>query len=422
MMASKSAVLPSEDIIMSDTRAPNIPNKTKTDFIRIVSPSRKTLASLDAQLIIGVLDDCIQQMGIVCVLPTILSCPETLSVSLGQEVVKALKEHHTLEERYQAMMLDKNVDGSELEEKQAKSIKAVQDSLRNILRLLRRSLKTGKMLEEVGPIKGEEMGSRKLRDGLCELKEVVLERLLTTSAEEQKRSKKMEEVRQRHNKNQEQVDSLERDVALAIKDRDTEISTLTSQMQELKNSLHQMEQGLEEFVVRTQQEAEKQSQSDRNTSEGKRAHMQQEADHMRAQLNIDIANHREKELALRKKKHKMETEIENLIQKYDAEMGEKQTEVEKISRIYEEEKAELRELEEHCADLDLEYSQIMEERQEAQEQREQQERERELHSRAAIVIQAHWRGFCVRKAMKAKEKPKKAKKGKGKKGNTKKNR
>uniref|UniRef100_A0A8C1Z2M3 Dynein regulatory complex protein 10 n=1 Tax=Cyprinus carpio TaxID=7962 RepID=A0A8C1Z2M3_CYPCA len=162
----------------------------------------------------------------------------------------------------------------------------------------------------------------------------------------------------------------------------------------LRNSLHQMEKCLEDFIVRTQQDAEKQSQSDTKTSEGKRARLQQEASQLSAQLNNVTAEDRERELALQKKKYKEETEIENWIQKYDTEIGEKQVDI-NLTFTY------LRVLEEHSAVLDLEYSQIMEERQEAQKQREQQEREREMQSQAATVIQAHWRGFCVRKAMKA---------------------
>ncbi len=70
--------------------------------------------------------------------------------------------------------------------------------------------------------------------------------------------------------------------------------------------------------------------------------------------------------------------------------------MEEITRMCEADMAELRVLEEHSAVLDLEYSQIMEERQKAQKQREQQEREREMQSQASTVIQAHWRGFRVR--------------------------
>ncbi|XP_018959655.2 dynein regulatory complex protein 10-like isoform X2 [Cyprinus carpio] len=412
MMGSKSDALPPEDRLSDAT---TLPNKTKEDYLKTINPSRKTLSSLEAKLIYGVLDECIQRMEIVSLLPSLLNSAEELSPSLGEAVANALKEHQKLGGNYQAMVLDGSLDQSKLKEQLAKSTEAVQDSFRNIMRLLRETPTTREVLKRIEPNTGREMGSRKLRDGLCELREIVLERLLTTPAEERERREMMLEISLRHSANQELINSLEKEVAMAIKDKDTEISTLTNKVHQLRTSLHQMEKGLEDFIARTQQDAEKQSQSDTKTSEGKRARLQQEGSQLRAQLNNVTAADRERELALRKKKYKEETEIENWIQKYDTEMGEKQTELEEMTRVYEAEMTELRALEEHSAFLDLEYSQIMEERQKAQEQREQQEREREMQSQAATIIQAHWRGFCVRKAMKANAKPKKGKKGKGKK-------
>ncbi|XP_056116003.1 dynein regulatory complex protein 10 [Rhinichthys klamathensis goyatoka] len=405
MMSSKLDDLPLEERL-SD--AASIPNKTKADLLKTINPSRKTLSSREAKLILGVLDECINQMEIASLLRTLLNCPEALSPSLGEEVVRALKEHHRLEEKYQAMVLDGSL---EQKEQLAKSAKAIQDSFRNIVRLFR----AREVLKRIEPNTGGEMGSQNLRDGLCELREVVLERLLTTPTEERDRREMMLEVSLRHSANQAVMDSLDKEVAMAIKAKDTEISMLNNKVHQLRSSLHQMEKGLEESVIRTQQDAEKQSQSEKKTSEGKRARMQQEANQLRAQFNNVISENREGELKLRKKKYKEETEIENLIQKYDAEMGEKQTELEEITCMHEKDETELTGLEELFAVMNLEYSQIMKERQEAQEKRKQQEKEREMQSQAATIIQAHWRGFCVRKATKASAKPKKGKKGKGKK-------
>ncbi|XP_067296329.1 dynein regulatory complex protein 10 isoform X2 [Pseudorasbora parva] len=410
MMGSKL-----DDLLFEDrlSDAATIPNKTKADLLKTIKPSRKTLSSREAKLIFGVLDECINQMETASLLRTLLKCPEALLPSLGEEAVRALKEHHRLEEKYQAMVLDGSV---EQREQLAKSAKAVQDSFRNIVRLFRATPTTKEVLKGIELNTGQEMWSEKLKDGLCELREVVLERLLTTPVEEKERREVMLEVSLCHSANQELMDSLDKEVAMAIKAKDTEISVLNNKVHQLRNSLHQMEKGLEESVARTQQDAEKQSQSDKKTSEGKRARMLQEANHLRAQLNNVIAANRERELELRKKKYKEETEIENLIQKYDAEMGEKQTELEEMTSMHEKDKTELRGLEELFAIMNLEYSQIMQERQEAQEKAEQQEKEREMQSQAATIIQAYWKGFCVRKAMKASAKPKKGKKGKGKKG------
>lgn len=223
MMGSKSDAVPPEDGL-SD--AATLPNKTKADYLKSINPSRKTLSSLEAKLIFGVLDECIHQMEIVSLLPTLLSSPEELSQSLGEEVVHALKEHQRLGEKHQAMVLDESFEQSELKEQLAKSTKAVQDSFRNIMRLLKATPTTREVLKGIEPKTGGEMESQKLKNGLCELREIVLERLLTTSAEERERREMMLEVSLRHSANQELIDSLEKEVASAIKDKDTEVSSI----------------------------------------------------------------------------------------------------------------------------------------------------------------------------------------------------
>lgn len=222
MMGSKSDDLPLEKRL-SD--AATIPNKTKADLLKAINPSRKTLSSREAKLILGVLDECINQMEIASLLRTLMNCPELLLLSLGEEVVRALKEHQRLEEKYQAMVLDGSLDGNEQKEQLSKSAKAVQDSFRNIVRLLRATPTTREVLKGIEPNTGGEISSQKLRDGLCELREVVLERLLTTPAEERERREMMLEVSLRHSANQELIDSLDKEVEMAIKAKDTEVRT-----------------------------------------------------------------------------------------------------------------------------------------------------------------------------------------------------
>lgn len=92
-----------------------------------------------------------------------------------------------------------------------------------------------------------------------------------------------------------------------------------------------------------------------------------------------------------------------------------QAKQERLTQTYEEEGAELCQLQEHFAVLELEYTQIMEERRRESERREEEKRKRATQSQAAVIIQAVWRGWKVRKAMKNKSKSKKSKKGKAKK-------
>lgn len=83
-----------------------------------------------------------------------------------------------------------------------------------------------------------------------------------------------------------------------------------------------------------------------------------------------------------------------------------QDEYEEIDAIYTEEKKQLNELEERFKTLEAEYLQIMEERRLAREKREKAERELALMVKAATTVQAFWRSFKVRKALKSKKKKK----------------
>ena len=64
------------------------------------------------------------------------------------------------------------------------------------------------------------------------------------------------------------------------------------------------------------------------------------------------------------------------------------------------------ELEERFATLEKEYLAIMEERRVARDKRERAQRELALLVKSATTIQAFWRSYKVRKALKAKNKKK----------------
>lgn len=81
---------------------------------------------------------------------------------------------------------------------------------------------------------------------------------------------------------------------------------------------------------------------------------------------------------------------------------------------FEIEDRERKRLEKPFADMEMECNQIQERRRLAEEKRREEIRVLELKTKAAIVVQAWWRGYSVRKALKNKGKSTKAKKGKGK--------
>ncbi|XP_030743284.1 dynein regulatory complex protein 10 [Echinops telfairi] len=189
-------------------------------------------------------------------------------------------------------------------------------------------------------------------------------------------------------------------------------------IQELKKHLHQVLKFSENSLLRTKLEAEKQQKADFRASQARLAKIQQEILTLRTQYHNLVTENREQEQALRKKKYKVETEIENWIQKYDAEMSEKQTELEELDGIHTEEQQQVQELRQKHDVLVEEFNQIRTEREVTSRKRMEAEEQMVLMVRAATLIQAVWKGYLVRSMLKSKKK--KRGKGKGKKGKGKK--
>lgn len=68
----------------------------------------------------------------------------------------------------------------------------------------------------------------------------------------------------------------------------------------LQSSLEQMEESTREFVLRTQQDAEKQSLADTKAWEGKEVQMLQEIEKLTLQRKTDVVQNHETETAMRK--------------------------------------------------------------------------------------------------------------------------
>ncbi|XP_036679295.1 dynein regulatory complex protein 10 [Balaenoptera musculus] len=190
-------------------------------------------------------------------------------------------------------------------------------------------------------------------------------------------------------------------------------------IQELKNHLHQVLRFSENSLLRTKQEAERRQKADFRASQARVAKIQQEILLLRSQFNSLVMENRQAEQALRKKKYKVETEIENWIQKYDLEMSEKQDEYEELDVIHKEEKLQLEELKRRHDVLVEEFSQIQAEQEINAKKRLEAEQEMVHMVRAATLIQALWKGYLVRSMLRSKKRKRskskvKEEKGKGK--------
>ncbi|XP_075686256.1 dynein regulatory complex protein 10 [Rhinoderma darwinii] len=398
------------------------------DSVKMLGPGRKKLTSIETQRVVAVLDETIKKLELVSLFQHAIEDLDRYKVVFGSELTGALREHKRLQDNMQIHLQrtksGKNESSFHWDKSNMADVnfgalrQGVLSSVRNTLRLFLTNPTACQALRSEGPVKDQ--ASQTLIHFLSELRGFLFEMLLTSPLEQNDRLRYLQEITLRDLKNRDVLIALEEELNTAILDRDTEIAKKNEVIRQLKINMHQLETFSGNQVKRTMQEAEKQQKSDWRASEGKIVKLQLDLQQLRSQLNGSIAENREIELSLRKKKYKVETEIENWIHKYDGDMGEKQAELEELDGMYEEEKAHLAELKEKLAVLEVEYVQIMEERRQAQLRKEEAEKELASMNRAATIIQAHWKGYQVRQSMKSKKKKKKKGKGTGGKGKVKK--
>ncbi|KAL6035457.1 hypothetical protein STEG23_005659 [Scotinomys teguina] len=411
----------------------------RTDLIPAVPmktlvPSKSKLSTIEAKRIMSVLDEGIQKVGLVTLMTYMESHPEALEGMFPEDLVKAIREHLDIGQALLegASILQDKQKRLEEEEEEAEEASyrdhllsidlsrtslwplahQFQDSTKTILRLLINDPNVIRLLQMQAP--GRSSGAQHLLDSLVELRGFLFEKLLTTPMEVREKNQFIQDITRRNERNQEVIDALQAELEEVLKNKEAEVEKENFVIQELKNHLYQVFKFSENSLLRTKQEAEKQQKVDYRASQARLAKIQQEILTLRSQYHNLVMENREVEQALRKKKYKVETEIENWVQKYDMEMSEKQDEYEDLESIHKEEKLQLEELKERHAVLVEEFAQIRAESEINSKKRVEAEREMVRMVRAATLIQAVWKGYLVRSMLRSKRKKKGKGKGKGK--------
>ncbi|KAL1768692.1 IQ domain-containing protein D isoform X1 [Sigmodon hispidus] len=407
----------------------------RTDVIpaepmKALVPSKSKLSTIEAKRIMSVLDEAIQKVALVTLMSYIEAHPEVLEGVFPDNLVMAIREHLGIGQALLegASILQEKQKELEEEEEEAEEgwyrdrllsidiCKATvwplahqfRDSTKTILRVLLSDPQLITLLQMQAP--GRSPGAQRLLDGLVELRGFLFEKLLTSPMEVREKNQFIQDITRRNERNQEVIDGLQAELAQVLKNKESEVEKENFVIQELKNHLHQVFKFSENSLLRTRQEAEKQQKVDYRASQARLAKIQQEILALRSQYHNLVMENREVEQALRKKKYKVETEIENWIQKYDMEMSEKQDECEDLESIHKEEKLQLEELKERHAVLVEEFAQIRAESEINSKKRVEAEREMVRMVRAATLIQAVWKGYLVRSMLRSRKK----KRGKGK--------
>ncbi|XP_077016021.1 dynein regulatory complex protein 10 isoform X2 [Tamandua tetradactyla] len=328
-------------------------SKPPASPLKALVPSKTKLTTIETKRIMSVLDEAIHKVEMVTLLSYVASNEETLEGMLGGDIMKVVRDHeelcktllasteHLKDVQKQLQEADEEAKEEEwfqdlllATEQQKTSLlpltQQMKDSTKNVLRLLLTSPQAARVLKM--QTQGRSTEAQHFIDGLKELRGFLFEKLLTSPMEAREKAQFLQDIGRRNKRNQEIIETLENELSVSIKNRNTE------------------------------------------------------------------------------KKYKVETEIENWIQKYDTEMGEKQAEYEELESIHKEEKVQLEELRQRHDMLVEEFSQIRAEREVNCQKRMEAEQEMVMMVRAATVIQAMWKGYLVRSMLKSRKK----RRGKGK--------
>jgi len=407
-------------------------------FAKILDTSKKKLSSLDTQRIVAVIDDAIKRSEIVTLLPYILENIERYSVVLGSSIVEVLKEYDFLQNEYTKALAKvrrtrpsssrsssrskQSIDASEIKDDDIERMCIAEENVKSISSRLIINIKTLLRLFRSNPTALNSIRSERsersfeannLIDYTYFIREQLFARLVTSPYEERDKQKTLIQILTREKKARAHISKLEEELNIATAEKDEEIAARNDVLRNNKLSIQSVEQESEVLNRQLLADASKKETLEVKNSEGRGGKLQQDLIKFKQQLQSNLGEHRESELSLRKKKFKIETEVENWIQKYDSEMTEKQENLDELTVIYNEESKQLQMIEQKFAVLEKEYLQIVEERRVKKEKREKEEAELRAMIKAATMFQAFWRSYKCRKMLKAKQN--KGKKGKGKK-------
>ncbi|XP_052652737.1 dynein regulatory complex protein 10 [Harpia harpyja] len=384
------------------------------DAMKALDPCQLKTDSLETERIITVLDETIAKLEMSSLIPRIIDSLDRFADVLGPEITNNLIEHQKLSNKMEHLLASSEEEDTMRAEEQRGCLCLLEQrlkcSVRNVLRLLLANPSLCQALKYEAWAR--ESPAEVFIKAFGEFRSFMLERLLTSPVEEEEKIQFMEDISLQIKKNAEAITALQAELAAAIRTREEEIHKKDNVIKDLKTSMQDLAKVCKAGIQQMKQEGEKQQKEELQASQARCARLQQDVQLLGAQLNALVLEHRASELALRKRKCRVEMEIVNWIQKYDTDMGEKQAEYEDVNAAYTKEKAQLSLLMEKRAVLLQEYSQIEEERRICQEKKEQALKEFTTMTLAATRIQAFWRGYLVRSLFKSKRKKKK---GKGKK-------
>ncbi|KAH9276901.1 hypothetical protein BASA83_000413 [Batrachochytrium salamandrivorans] len=345
------------------------------------------LTNLEAQRIMAVQYEMQRKIVLVGLLPDVTD--RRVSTVFGSETFNMIKEYRQLELKYKSILdirnSDSKPDSYTIEIKD--TAKAIKTATRSITRHF---LQNSSALAKLRYLKsGKSPVVAQFEHLLQEIKMLVYGRLKTTVEEERDKQDQLAVIIAKEKKRNEVI-------------------------RRLKDELREIKRQAEEATKKLESKSKQKEDADIQHFTEKESVICSTIEALENHLETNKIKNREEEAILRKKKFKIESEVENWIHKYDQDMEEKQSEIDDVTGIFLEEKTHLDELQARYADLQQEYEAILEKRRKAEERNKEKERILKQQNKAATLIQSVYRGHVVRREMARKKNGKSGKKDKSK--------
>ncbi|XP_037542610.1 dynein regulatory complex protein 10, partial [Nematolebias whitei] len=378
--------------------------------------SLKEELSPEAERISRVLENCIGQVKIALCLPAILQFYSKSDV-VDQDLNRILQAHQFLEEKLEKLEGHKKKQTTEEDRKTIQLKIDIKSSVRDVLRYFRNHPHVLSDLRAELPL---EVGEKELIRTLELFHSHMVESLLSAHNEnpheilQNQTFSSSESLDLMMSQNQE-VHEITKQLEEDLEQLEEEILRKSNEIESFKKDLKKETSLLQEKETSPLQE--KQDELNELSSSSKLATLNTEINQLKSHLNNLMLENHQKQRILQEKNENLEIKTQTLLQTFDKNMEKLQAQLEALEK--ESIQEEMTKLQGPFSALEVQYNQIQEKRQLAEEKRKEEIRALELKSKAVVTIQAWWRGYSVRKALKNKGKSKSKKGKKIKKGTTK---
>ena len=368
------------------------------------------LTNVEAQRIMAILSETHSKLQLLAHVPPLRRVHdfETFQNDVGMEVAQVLDEQVLLEQQYKWVSLPQHEQQQDpgFEGEALPDFETLDDELRHSTRVVCRMLREApgisarlKELSEQGP--SEVM--RGFLATILELKSQTLQKLSTSVEEEKSKEDWFLEISAREEKASQTLRQLQKELKAVRAERERDVSERDETIRKLREELELIKTTTLAEERQLDADTKASEEADRNSFTAKETALSDELTRLTTELKTKKAANKESEEGLRKKKVKYESETAAWIQKYDADMEEKDREISALRLIYEEERKELNRLENYFNKLMAEREAALAIERKKAEERARQQAQMATLSKAATMLQKIWRGKAGRRELEKKK-------------------